>query len=117
MVIVRPTADLAKRMKVKLAPTKELSSTLLGDWYALDLTIERQQYVLCVSEHGRLPVVLKAAPYFNFPDRLVETLPNVLQGIGIPPQKAKDEVLKMENVYLAKTNNRSVLGSMNELNC
>ena len=114
MVIIRPTGDLAKRMKVKLAQTGERSSTLLGDWYARDLVLDRQQYILCVSEHGRLPVILSAAPYANFPDRLVDALPIVLQKIEVPVKKAEVEVAKMDRVVLAKTASRSILGSMNE---
>lgn len=113
-MIVRPTGDLAKRMKVKLDSTHERSSTLLGDWYAIALVIERQQYILCMSEHGRLPVILKAARYANFPKRLMGALPDVLQRIGVPAEKAKIEVSKMDRMVLAKTNNRSVLGSMND---
>lgn len=101
-------------MKIKLYPTNEQSSTLLGDWYALDLVLDRQQYILCVSENGRLPFVLQAAPYANFPERLPLALNDLLIGIGVPHKKAQQEIAKMDTVILAKTVNRSVLGSMNE---
>lgn len=114
MIIIRPTGDLAKRMKIKLFPTNKQSSTLLGDWYALDLVLDRQQYILCVSENGRLPLVLKAAPYANFPERIPLALNDLLIGIGVPHEKAQQEITKMDAVILAKTVNRSVLGSMNE---
>ncbi|MER2511133.1 MAG: hypothetical protein ABTQ25_01700 [Nitrosomonas ureae] len=114
MIVIRPTGDLAKRMKIKLTPTDEQSSTLLGDWYALDLVLDRQQYILCLSENGRLPLVLKAAPYANFTERLPSALIDLLVGIGVSHEKAQEEIKKMSNVILAKTVNRSVLGSMNE---
>ena len=114
MIVIRPTADLAKRMKVKLSTADEQSSTLLGDWYALDLVLDRQQYILCVSENGRLPLVLRAAPYTNFHKRLPSAIADLLYGIGVPREKAEQEISKMENSVLAKTVNRSVLGSMNE---
>ena len=114
MVIIRPTANLAKKMKVKLVATSNQSSTLLGDWYARDLVIDRQQYILCVSEYGRLPVIFRAAPYASLPMRLVTALPEVLQKIGVPIEMARVEVSKMDEVVLAKTSNRSILGSMNE---
>ncbi len=114
MIVIRPTGDLAKRMKIKLNITKEVSSTLLGDWYALDLVLDRQQYILCISENGRLPLVLKAAPYANFPERLSSALFDLLVGIGVSIEKTQKEIDQMETVILAKTVNRSVLGSLNE---
>lgn len=114
MIVIRPTGDLAKRMKIKLTATNERSSTLLGDWYALDLVLDRQQYILCLSENGRLPLVLKAAPYANFPERLPSAVTDLLIGIGVPHEKAQQEVAKMDTAILAKTVNRSVLGSLNE---
>jgi len=114
MIIIRPTGDLAKRMKIRLTATNEQSSTLLGDWYALDLVLDRKQYILCVSENGRLPLVIKAAPYANFPERFPLALNNLLVGIGVPYKKAQQEITELDTVILAKTVNRSVLGSMNE---
>lgn len=114
MVVIRPTGDLAKRMKIKLTATDERSTTVLGDWFALDMVLDRQQYILCVSERGRLPIVLKAAPYVGFPERLTPELAEVLSEIGIPRDKIDQEILEMASAILAKTNNRSVLGSMNE---
>ncbi len=70
MIIIRPTASLAKRMKVRLKPDVGSSSTRLGDWYAMDIVIDRQQYILCTSEKSRLPIVISAAPYATFPSRL-----------------------------------------------
>jgi hypothetical protein len=114
VVIIRPTGDLAKRMKVKLKPVNAHSETRLGDWYSRDVVIENQQYILCVSEHGRLPIIFKAAPYSDFPTRLPDMVSAVLRGIGIPDEKVRVEVSQMREAILAKTANRSVLGSMNE---
>ena len=114
MVIIRPPTALAKKMKIRLVETISRSSTLLGDWHCLGLVIGRQQYILCVSEHGRLPVVLHAAPYASFPKRLGDALSEVLQKIGVPRAKTVDEVSKMKDIVLAKTNSSSILGSMND---
>ncbi len=102
MVVIRPTGDLAKRMKVKLTATVAQSLAKLGDWYALDLVLERQQYILCVSENGRLPILLRAAPYGDFPMRLPLALKDVLHGIGVPEEKIRAEVSQMADVTLAK---------------
>lgn len=114
MLVLRPTASLAKRMKVKLVERKEKSTTRLGDWYALDVIIGRKQYILCVSEHGRLPVLLEAAPYAEFPERLLQETAEILRAIGISETKISSEINEMKISVLAKTANRSILGSMNE---
>jgi hypothetical protein len=114
MVIFRPTAALAKRMKIKLHDSTEHSTTLLGDWFAQPLVLNRKQYVLCTSEHGRLPVVIPAAPYNSCYTRLPDVLAEVLLEIGVSAEKVEQELLQMNETKLAKTNNRSILGSMKE---
>jgi hypothetical protein len=114
MIIIRPTASLAKRMKVKLTPSEGTSSTRLGDWYAMDIVIGRQQYILCTSEKSRLAVVTPAAPYTTFPARLPIALGNVLRSIGISEEDIGRELGEMRSVTLAKTTSRSILGSMND---
>lgn len=114
MVIIRPTASLAKRMRVKLAPTDVESTTRLGDWYAMDIVLSKKQFVLCVSSTSRLSVVLEAAPYASFPKRLPAALSAVLRSIGVSESDSTDEINRMSDVVLAKTVDRSIIGSMNE---
>lgn len=114
MLIIRPTTSLAKRMKVKLEHTDARSTTRMGDWYALDLVIGRQQFILCVSSTSRLAVVMDAAPYATFPDRLTDAVSEVLRTIGVDESKIQGERKEMAQFTLAKTVNRSILGSLNE---
>ncbi|MCE3011092.1 MAG: hypothetical protein LW875_10820 [Proteobacteria bacterium] len=114
MVILRPTASLAKRMKVKLQPSDQSSSTRLGDWYALDIVLSRKQFILCVSSKSRLAVVLEAAPYATLPDRLSDAVTEVLREIGVSEGMIQEERAEMAQVVLAKTLNKSILGTMND---
>ncbi len=114
MIIIRPTASLAKRMKVKLQPTDLKSTTKLADWYALDLVLDRKQFILCVSSISRLGVVMDAAPYATFPQRLCEAVTEVLRAIGVNENSIQEERTQMDEIQLAKTENKSILGSMNE---
>lgn len=114
MLIVRPTLDLAKRMKLKLQKCEESSSTVLGDWFARGLVIEKKQYIFCMSEKGRLPLLIKAAPYSSFIDRMSWPLSLVLQKIGIENDKIDKELNLMKSVTVAKSNNRSIVSTMNE---
>ena len=114
MVILRLTASLAKRMKVKLQPSDQSSSTRLGDWYAIDIVLSRNQFILCVSSKSRLAVVLEAAPYATLPDRLSDAVTEVLKEIGVNEGMIQEERTEMEQVFLAKTLNKSILGTMND---
>jgi len=115
MVIIRPTATLAKRARVQ--PETKLtskSSTRLGDWYALDFVIQRRQYILCLSENARLSVVLSAAPYSTFFVRLLHSLKKILKALGVEQGEIDLELDEMKKVAFAKTLNRSIIGSLNE---
>jgi hypothetical protein len=114
MLILRPTASLAKRMKVKLQPSDQSSSTRLGDWYALDIVLSRKQFILCVSSKSRLAVVLEAAPYATLPERLSDGVTKVLKEIGVNEALIQEERAEMEQIILAKTLNKSILGTMND---
>jgi len=114
MVIIRPTASLAKKMKVKLDPSKAKSTTVLGDWLAIDFVMNRKQYILCMSAKSRLSIVMQAAPYSKFPYRLENDLYVVLRELGLDESIIEKETNEMPDFTLAKTNNRSILGTMKE---
>jgi len=114
MLIIRPTASLAKKMKIKLLPNNEVSDSLLGDWSSINLNIARHQLVMSLSEKSRLAVICKAAPYSSWHDRFLIELKKVFQVIGVSEKIASNELGKMENIVFAKTNCRSTLGAMND---
>jgi hypothetical protein len=101
-------------MKIKLQSSIEKSTTRLGDWYALDLVLDRQQFILCVSSASRLAVVMNAAPYASFPDRLADAVSEVLRAIGVSEPKIQDERAQMEQIILGKTVSKSILGTLSE---
>lgn len=114
MYTIRPTASLAKRMKVKLGQSDSDPTSHLGDWYANDIVLDRKQFILCVSSRSRLAVVMDAAPYATFPDRLTDAVSEVLRAIGVDEAKIQEERNQMQEYALAKTSNKSILGSLNE---
>lgn len=101
-------------MKVKLRPSSGESTTRMGDWYAIDLVLNRKQFILCVSSKSRLAVALDASPYANFPDRLCDAVTGVLKAIGVNETAVQEERLQMDEIVLAKTVDKSILGTMNE---
>jgi len=114
MLVIRPTASLAKRMKIKLEPSFTESTTVLGDWYAIDMVLNRRQFILCVSAKSRMGVVINAAPYANFPARLIEVIPQMLKSFEIPREKIDQESNAMQEIVLTKTVDKSILGTLND---
>lgn len=114
MLVIRPTASLAKRMKVKLDPSLKESTTVLGDWYAIDMVLNRRQFILCVSSKSRMGIVINAAPYVDFPNRLIQVIPQMLRSFEVPREKIDEESKAMQELGLAKTIDKSILGTLND---
>jgi hypothetical protein len=86
----------------------------LGDWSANLLFVGRQQVVLAVSHVTLLPVLLPAAPFKTLPARLPDGVGQMLHALRIDPTKIVAEVSAMEECIVAPTNDRRVLGTMND---
>jgi hypothetical protein len=75
MVVLRCTQKLLVRLKRADVSLGEESTTRLGDWYGNILRIGRQQHLLFISEHSRLPVIIpiREARWLEaiFPDAVV----------------------------------------------
>jgi len=111
---LRATAKLLKRLKVKPEAAPPASTTKLGDWYANLLYIQRQQLVLCVSEASLLPVIVRAAGKEPLAARLPAAVGDMLAALSVPAPIVDGELASMQQVTIAATASRTVLGSMND---
>jgi hypothetical protein len=89
------------------------SSTVLGDWYATVL-FWRPQVALFVNEKTLLPVIVRLAPAAKVIERFPTVLTEVLSAMGVESSIIRSEVTEMSDYRLAKTQSRSILGSINE---
>lgn len=113
MFTVRCTRKLLRRLgesEQSTAPT-----TVLGDWYANVLFSRPHQLVLCVSERSLLPVVLLAKEADTLAPRLSVAVSEVLQRLGVAPSLIERERTAMREFTYGRTQNRQVLGSLNDL--
>lgn len=90
------------------------SSTRLRDWYATDVAVHRRHVVLAVSGVTLLPVLVEAAPYKTMTSRFVEATGELLRALGVSNAHVVAEVGSMRDRVVAPTNDRRVLGSMND---
>ena len=90
------------------------SSTLLGDWYAGPVAVGHRRFVLLISEHSRLPVVMPGRDVKHLAENFPDALARVLLGLGIEASAAEREVEATRQAVIAETNNRSLLGTLND---
>ena len=113
MLIVRATRKLRGRLGPITADAEQRSTTLLGDWYAT-AWFWRPQVALLVSETTLLPVLMPLAPAATLLQRVGLQLAAVLAAHRAPAEFIDAELPEMDQVRLARTASRSVVGIMNE---
>lgn len=114
MLIVRGTKKLRDRMKLTpVAALEDESTTSLGDWFATAL-FWKPQVALLVNTRTMIPVFTPLAPAGKLLDRVPEAIADVLREHGLPDEVVDAEIAEMDTVRLAPTNDRRLLGVMNE---
>jgi hypothetical protein len=101
-----PTTEDGER---ETAPT-----TALGDWVATVVFARPAHIALCVSERTLLPVLLPAAPMSQLARRLSPAVAEMLLAIGVSDAAVAAEVAEMTPLAIGRTNDRRVLGTMND---
>ena len=106
------TKNLLDRIK-PLAAVEEPTTTQLGDWYACPW-FWKPQLVLLVNEKTLLPVVMPLAPANEITLHFPNYLGQVLFEHGVPREFIEREIALMRQVTVCKTENRSLVGMMNQ---
>ena len=114
MYSIHATKKLLDRVKQPVEAAVQEPTTALGNWYATVL-FWRPQVALFVNERTLLPVLVPLSPAARLADRLPDQLGRVLEHLGTPIDFVLQEVCAMSEGTYAKTANRSVVGSMNDL--
>lgn len=117
MVLLRCTKKFLGRLPPRSEGEgdKRTSDTRLGDWTGHLFFIGRQQIVLGVNNKTLLPVLLPLAPNKTFVPRFVEAAGEMLMAIGVEDRKTVlAEIAAMAECSVAPTNDRRVLGTIND---
>jgi hypothetical protein len=115
VLVVRGTKKLRDRLKkAPAAGPDDHSTTELGDWFATAL-FWRPQVALLVNQRTFVPVLVELAPASSLLDRVPEAIETVLRHHGLEQEFLSAERGAMREMRLAPTNDRRVLGVMNEL--
>lgn len=114
MFSVRCTRKLLKRGAPKKLPVPVPATTVLGDWYANIVFTRPEQLVVCISARTLLPVIVTAKDIKHLPDRVAEAAGRVLKSIGVAQEDIDAELSEMSGGCLATTEDRRILGSLND---
>jgi len=114
MIVLRCTQKLLARLKRPEVPVETASTTRLGDWCGNILQIGRRQYLLFISERSRLPIVIPIRDARRLETIFADAVCNVLAAVGIGAGDIADERSKMSEIAFGRTNNRSLLGTLND---
>lgn len=115
MFTIRCTQKLLARLGSVPVTIITTPDTVLGDWYANLIRVGWMQVVLAVSERTLFPLVVPAKESRTLVPRLMEALAKQLLSIGVPQEDVQAELQTMQSSVIAKTANRRVLGSLNDL--
>lgn len=111
MVILRRTQKLQRQLPESLG-AGETSDTALGDWYVNRIVVHRRPLLLLVSERSLLSILTPARDVRALPGRLAELVAGRLARLEVRARIIEAELRAMERVQVAKTCDRSVLGTM-----
>lgn len=114
MVVLRCTHKLLARLKHPAPAAAAVSTTRLGDWYGNELRLGRQQLLLIVNGRTRLAVLVPARDARRLSTVLPDAVSVRLAAIGVPAALIDQERQQMVDVVFARTDDRSVLGTMND---
>ena len=114
MVILRCTQKLHRRLPDVGESGDVASTTVFGDWTCNLARFGRIQTILCVSHVTLLPVLVPARLGHTFPGRLQTALAQMLAILSVPAAQIAQEIAAMDEHVIAATNNRQVLGSLND---
>lgn len=113
MLVVRGTKKLRDRVKAPVAAGDDASTTVLGDWFATAL-FWKPQVALLVNQRTFVPVFMPLAPAASLLDRAPDAIVAVLRRLGAGEPFIESELDTMREARIAPTNDRSVVGVMNE---
>lgn len=113
MVIIHGTRKFLDRVGAPTVEPETNSTTILGSWFAT-VMFWKPQVALFVNENTLLPLLMLFAPAATVLDRFPTALAATLHAHGVAQPIIDHETSQVADAQLAKTNNRSVLGVMNE---
>jgi hypothetical protein len=117
-MIIRITSKLAKKLNLPLSLIESGNEPSINEWYGNLFTFKRAQYILLTNEKTLFSFVFpgKGITNYNlFLKKMSIHLEEMLGTYDLTSVWEKHFMSEFNEVSISKTNNRAVLGSMNEI--
>lgn len=117
-MILRATKKLAQKLKIESLQKYEVKVSAFEEWYGHLFTVNRLQYILFTNAYSLFSIVLPGKGINNlrtFMDLTGYWLSEVLKNKGCENMIARLVIYNLDAIDVYATNNRSVLGSMNDM--
>jgi len=111
MVALRATKRVLRYLS-KPSIDRDTPDTALGDWYVNRFVVRRRPLLLLISSKSLLPMICPARDVRTLPQRLPELVAQRLWRLRIPGVQIQAEARAMTPVHVARTLDRSVVGTM-----
>jgi len=120
MQLIRCTKRLQKEMGLKKSELfeHEPEASLLGSWHANLIYIDRRKCVLFVNDKTLFNFIapfISRAQIRELTRIFKDHLEHAIYIVGVPGAAKAKIISEYESIQYANTNNKSVLGSMNDL--
>ena len=114
MITLRCTKKLRNYLEIGITKELKPTSSIMGDWYANLVPTVAGDLILFTNQKTLLSAILPVSEISEFEALFVLRVVNVFGLIGIPVDIARGEIKKFFPIQYAKTDNRSILGTMND---
>jgi len=114
MIHLRCTSKLLRRLRVSPQVGAMAPDGRLGDWTAHVFALARVPIVLCVNDRTRLPVLLPLKESRTLVRRFRLAAARAIHRLAPESAVLYEELAALEEITVAWTANRSVLGTINE---
>ena len=117
MIILHCTHKAQKRLKVPFQDKLPATESKLGNWYCNEFTYNRGKYLLFTNEKTLLPIITstKGVMYTEeLLERFRQRFFKIMLNWEIPQVALEHELGQVQDIVIAKTQSKSVLGSMND---
>jgi hypothetical protein len=115
MVTIRCARKLLKLMDGAIVEEPPAPSNVLGEWYANLIPTAVGNLIIFASEKTLLSVPIPAEQVSQLTSLFVARVYNVLRMLEIPEPVVERELRWYQEIRVAKTSSRRVLGSLNEI--
>ena len=117
MIVLRCTKQMFKLLNQSPSAEREetIGDNILGEWYAKPVATWAGDLIIFVNARTLLTVGVPTSQTNQWHPLFVARVYNLLRMLNIPEAGIASEIAAYNKIYLAKTVNRSVLGSMTEI--